>query len=77
MYLADKLGKNFNYRTRLAASNGIRMTEKLDSEMRKDFFVPRTSIEWNQLPVTLRNTKEINTFKANLRSWIKSNVNLV
>ena len=77
VYLADKLAKNFNYRTRLAASNGIRMTEKLDSDMRKDSFIPRTSIEWNQLPVTLRNIKEINTFKEDLRSWIKSNINLV
>ena len=57
VYLADKLAINFNYRTRLASSNGIRMCERLDSDMRKDSFVPRTSFEWNLLPVTLRNTK--------------------
>ena len=77
VYLADKLAINFNYRTRLASSNGIRMCEKLESDMRKDSFVPRTSFEWNLLPVTLRNTKEIKTFKTDLRSWIKMNVNQI
>ena len=34
-YLADKLSISFNYRTRLASTNGIRKNEKIESDMRK------------------------------------------
>ena len=73
--MADKLSTSFNYRTRLASTNGIRKNEKIDSDMRKDSYVPRTSNEWNNLPAHLRNQTELKKFKTELRSWIKTNVN--
>ena len=74
-YLADKLSTSFNYRSRLASTNGIRKNEKIDSDMRKDSYLPRTSNEWNNLPAHLRNQTELKKFKTEPRSWIITNVN--
>ena len=76
-YLHEKLSKVFICSTRLASSNAIKKTEKIDSDLRKDSFVPRSSTEWNSLPTKIRNLKELKNFKTELRSWIKKNVSSI
>ena len=87
VYLNQKLSRAFSRNTRLgttfdgtsfdnleeAATNKIRQTGKLKSDLHKRSFVPRSSERWNQLPPLLRNCQNINTFKFKLKSWIKTN----
>ena len=75
VYLYNKLSQAFNYRTRLASSNGIRETEKIKSDLRKKGFVHRSTLQWNSLPLSLKNEKKQSKFKNDLRSWVKENVN--
>ena len=73
-YLNEKFNKTFNYRTRLARTNAIKNEEKIGSDIRKDSFVPRSSHQWNLLPVNLRNIKNLKKFKQELKTWIKKNI---
>ena len=74
VYLYDKLSKSFSYRTRLASENGIRETETIKSDLRKKGFVHRSTQQWNNLPLNLKNLETLKKFKTELKSWTKKNV---
>ena len=58
-YLYKKMSCKFNYETRLASGNAIRTTEKIESDARRRSFVPRSTREWNAMPVKLRNIETV------------------
>ena len=69
-YLHEKLSCQFHYNTRLAAGNAIRRTEQIDSDVRWKSFVPRSTREWNLLPVKIQSMNNLKKFKKELRIWI-------
>ena len=72
-YLYKKMSCKFNYETRLASGNAIRTTEKIESDARRRSFVPRSTREWNAMPVKLRIIETVYEFKKELRTWILQN----
>ena len=74
VYFYEKLSKHFKYRTRLASTNGVRINAKVTKELSHQNFLYRFSQHWNELPIDLRQTQDIRTFKKNLKNWVLSNV---
>ena len=74
VYFHQKLSKHFKYRTRLASTNGVKINVKITKELSYQNFLYRFSQHWNELPVDLRQTEDIKTFKKNLKNWVLSNV---
>ena len=77
VYLFDKISKEFEHKTRLATSNGIKETEKIKSDERKKSFIPRATRQWNHLPVSLRSVVNLKQFKKELKVYVKENVNIM
>ena len=75
-YLNEKFVQRFNYSTRQATSNSLSIYSTPRSEMSKKSFVFNTTILWNSLSTDLRKTQSLMAFKRNLRSWVKSNVEI-
>ena len=74
IYLHEKLCKPFTVETRFAANNAVKNTERIESELRKESFVPRSTAQWNNLPAKLRKMTDMREFKKELKTWIKQNV---
>ena len=74
IYLHEKLCKPFIVDTRFASNNGIKNTERIESELRKESFVPRSTAQWNNLPAKLKKMTDMKEFKKELKTWIKQNV---
>ena len=75
-YFRYKLNTQFNRETRLAASDGIRIMERNRLSLTKSGFRVRASAQWNTLPIDVRQSKNILSFKRNLKAWILKNVSL-
>ena len=75
-YFSNKLNTQFNRETRLAASDGIRIMERNRLSLTKSGFRVRASAQWNALPIDVRQSKNIFSFKRNLKAWILKNVSL-
>jgi hypothetical protein len=75
-YLHQKLGQHFSYKTHLASNNGIRKTGHLTHTLTNQSFVHRATRSWNSLPSQLRLSPSLNIFKRELKSWVKTNVEL-
>ena len=77
VYLYDKIGHEFSYRTRIADAHGIRQTGRLNSELNKKSFIPRSIVHWNNLPHNIRLTMKLDDFKVKLKEWIRHNIEIV
>ena len=75
-YLFNKISAEFQHRTRLAAGNGIRETDKVKHEERRRSFIPRGIRAWNALPVTLRKLQNLREFKKELKCYVKNQVEI-
>ena len=75
-YFSNKLNTQFSRETRLAASDGIRIMERNRLSLTKWGFRVRASVQLNALPIDVRQSKNISSFKRNLRAWILKNVSL-
>ena len=42
--------------------------------LRQRSFMHRGPCEWNKLPATIRDVNSLNTFKREVKSWVKENV---
>ena len=65
--------KHFKYRTRLASTNGVKINIKVTKELSYDSyqnFLYRFSQHWNELPIDLRQTQDIKTFKKNFTEMV-------
>ena len=62
-------------RTRLHSTGGIRVTSRyMKSVLDKENFSSLAVHSWNDLPVEVRQSATLVSFKRNLRQWIKQNV---
>ena len=77
VYLYDKISTEFDYKTRLATSNGIKENQKVKSDERKKSFTPRATRQWNKLPVSLRSVVNLKQFKKELKAYVRENVNIM
>ena len=77
VYLYDKLGHEFSYRTRIADAHGIRQTGRLNSELNRKSFIPRSINHWNSLPHGIRLTLKLDDYKMKLKGWVKDNIEIV
>jgi hypothetical protein len=57
-------------------TNKIVQSFKPESEEKKNGFVYRSVLEWNLLPVEIRNIGKIENFRIELKKWIKENVEI-
>ena len=73
VYLYNQVSRSFNMNTRLAETNGINNQRRINSNLGKMSFLPRTVEQWNQLPPDIRLLSDILKFKAALKSWVKQN----
>ena len=76
MHLYNKLSSEYKYKTRYSVNNEIRQTHIPKSEIYESSFVYRAASAWNTLPTEITNVSEIHQFKANLRQWVKTNVDI-
>ena len=75
-YLSEKLRKDFAYRTRQATGNCLVVQGTPDSDSTKTAFVHRTTIQWNNLPYSVRNIKVFLKFKHELKKWVLRNIEI-
>ena len=75
-YIHKKLSVGYSRETRQAETNASRIivSKGFPLELASNSFRWRTADQWNNLPVTLRNIKNLKTFKTKLKIWIKENV---
>ena len=75
-YLYDKLDLDFPRNTRLAQSNIIRMGPEFQAHLAltEKSFRWRAAKDWNELPSSIRQVRKLETFKKELKSWIKNNL---
>ena len=76
-YFRSLFNTEFPYRTRLAASMGIRRSDNNNHEVTKRSFVSRSTSMWNEIPASIRSSKSVHQFKKNLKSWIEVNIPLI
>ena len=74
LYLNRKISQNFPYNTRLAAGHGIQHETVIKHDVMKFSFIPRTITTWNLLPIDIRTSHDVATFKRKLKPWIKSQI---
>ena len=67
---------SYQYNTRQAESGLIQMVGKPRLQTTKDSFKWRAAAQYNQLPAELRKCETLQTFKMNVKAWIKTNVSL-
>ena len=73
----SKISKDFNVKTRLATSLGIKDTRMLEKTTAQQSYILRTVKIWNEsLPAELRSETVLKIFKAKLKSWVKENVKI-
>ena len=73
VYLYNQISKSFNFNTRLAVTNGINDQRRINSNLGKQSFLPRTVVLWNKLPPDIRSLTNLLKFKAALKPWVKEN----
>ena len=73
VYLYNQISTSFNFNTRLAVTNGINDQRRINSNLGKQSFLPRTVVLWNKLPPDIRSLTNLLKFKAALKPWVKEN----
>ena len=71
VYLHSQISAPFKVNTRLAVNNGIRDTRRTKSTLGKQSFIPRSIMQWNNLPMDIRSISSMPKFKSRLKSWVK------
>ena len=77
-YLFEKLSSVFPCNTRLANSNAIRTADQFQPslELTKKSFIHRATKSFNQVPGSLRQSPNVNTFQKKLKQWVMENVEI-
>ena len=75
-YLHKQLFRPFPCNTRFAKDGGIRKYDKLDKEIARNSFFPRSIDDWNKLPNDLKKETSAKVFKRHLKVWILKNVTI-
>ena len=70
----DEKEDAISQRTRLRATGGIRLEKRANSELEQQSFTHLSVRSWNTLPLSLRQSSSLTSFKFSLKEWIASNV---
>ena len=70
-YLYNHISSDFRMNTRLAATNGINNQRRINTNLGKQSFLPRTVDQWNKLPPDIRSLNNLLKFKSALHAWVK------
>ena len=73
VYLYNQISTSFHFNTRLAVTNGINNQRRINSNLGKQSFLPRTVVMWNKLPPDIRSLTSLLKFKSALKPWVKEN----
>ena len=77
-YLFLKLSNQVNLPYRMRSTANFRIRLGSDSQagagLAKNSYKYRATRAWNNLPMDIRNSANINTFKMKLKKWISENV---
>ena len=73
-FLYDKISKKFGANTRQATSGGIKLDNRVRTELGLNNFTYLASKQWNDLPETIRQSPSIVIFKSSVKKYIKDNV---
>ena len=76
VYFHEKFTRQFGANTRLATTNGIKLDQRVKSELAKNNFTYKSVKQWNELPVKIRQSTTLTTFKKDLKVWIKENIDI-
>ena len=74
----SRLASKFPYNTRLADSESVRLGPEFMAKLdiTKKSFMNRATISYNQIPQELRKVTKSETFKVQLKQWIKGKTNI-
>ena len=77
-HLSKKFSTDHPYRTRQATSGGLRYGEDYDgkSGLSHSSFCYRGTVAYNRIPVHIRQTNTMQTFKYKLKQWVSTNIPL-
>ena len=70
-YMYNQISSDFSMNTRLAATNGINNQRRINTNLGKQSFLPRTVDQWNKLPPDIRSLNNLLKFKSALHAWVK------
>ena len=80
LYLYSKLWdtEDVPYNVRSAAKHRIRLgrSSQAVTQLARCSFKYRSAEDWNTLPVVIRQTEDLSSFKCMLRKWIFENINI-
>ena len=75
-YLVNMFSWSYQYNTRQAESGLIKHPGKPKLDISKNSFRWRAAKDYNQLPVEIRASPTIASFKSRLKGWIKENISV-
>ena len=76
VYIHSQVSTSFARRTRLARGGAIRAMRTFEKDAGKSSFIPRTTKRWNELPVNIRNSVNLKSFKQKVRLWVRNTIEI-
>ena len=75
-HLSKKFKRDHPYRTRQSTTGGLRFGEEFNakSSLSHSSFCYRGTVDYNKIPVNIRQAKTMGTFKYKLKKWVSSNI---
>ena len=73
VYLSKQLRSDHPLDTRLGRSGTIRLTGRW-GDVVENSFLRRAAHSYNQIPIDIRNSNTLTTFKRKLKTWVKSKI---
>ena len=74
VYFHQKISKQFNYKTRFASDNSVKIDQQVKKEISQQKFLYKFSKQWNELPSEIKHEQNVKQFKVKLKLWVRSNV---
>ena len=75
-YLHLMFTAKYNINTKQAKKEHLQQTKGYHLEISQDSFRWRSAELYNEIPLEIRNNSRLETFKKEIKSWIKTNVSI-
>ena len=59
-----------------ATGNSLVVQATPDSDKTKEAFIPKSTILWNNLPLSIKRIQVLLKFKYELRNWVRNNIEI-
>ena len=76
VHLFNKFTVNFGANTRQAASNQIKLHNRIRTDTGKYNFSYSAATIWNETSADVRNSPTLTVFKRNAKTWVKENISI-